>query len=327
MACTITAPVTSLEHGVPLAIRFVLLLTLCGAVSRPSGAQVRPAPENAPSTPALERLLADQGRIDRVATGFTFAEGPVWRQDGSLLFTDVTRAQVLRWREGSVLVWREESGGAYGMAMDREGRLIAAQHSARRVSRFEPGGGVTVLAKSSAARPLNGPADVAVAPDGSVYFTDPAPVRGARAAPSGVYRVTPDGTLVQVADDAGYPNGIEVSPDGETLYVSDGLAKTLRAYPLSADGVGQGRVLASIESWKQGVLGVPDGLALDAEGRIYLAGPGGIWVLDANGGRLGVIATPETPSNCAFGGADMRTLYITARTSIYRVRMNVAGGS
>lgn len=304
---------------------FVLLFVTAFATG--AAAQIQPPPEGAPSTPALERLLVDGGRIERVATGLSFAEGPVWLDPGLLVFTDVPAGRILRWRANQVTTWIEESGGAYGLAKHPEGGLVAAQYGARQVSRLDPAGTFTVLAREHQGRPLNGPTDVAVARDGTIYFADPvqgqAPAGGARSA---VYRINADGVVDAIITDVRYPNGLALSEDGRTLYVSDGPARQVRAYEIAPDGgVGSGRVLASVHPWKRGVLGVPDGIAIDEAGRLFLAGPGGIWVLDANGGRLGVIAMPETPSNCAFGGEDGRTLYITARTSVYRVRLKVAG--
>jgi sugar lactone lactonase YvrE len=277
-------------------------------------------------TPALERLL--DGEVTRVVTGFVFAEGPVWHPDGHLLFTDVARSQILTWRpDQDVALWRDESGGAYGLALDADGRVIAAEHSARRVRRYE-GDAATTLAESTPEQPLQGPSDVAVGPDGTIYFTDPVATAAGRDPPvrSGVYRIGPDGVVSVFTDDVSFPNGVAVSRDGATLFVSDGADRTLLSYAIESEGTaGPARQLASVRPWKRGVLGTADGITLDEEGRIYLAGPGGVWVLDQNGGRLGVIATPETPANCTFGDADRRTLYITARTSLYRVRMNVGG--
>ena len=311
--------------------RTSLALLLLSAPDRSGTAgQVKPPPEGAPRTPALERLLEGGGRVERVATGFGFAEGPVWDVAGHLIFTDVTRNRILRWHgPDQVTPWLDESGGAYGLARHPDGGLVAAQYGARQVSRVDQEGSFSVLANAFGERPLNGPTDVAIGPEGAIYFTDPrqAAARG-RDAASAVYRIAPGGAIEAVVDDVGYPNGVAISSDGRSLYVSDGPAQQLRVYEIGADGnVGAGRVLASVQPWKRGVLGVPDGIAIDAEGRLFLAGPGGVWVLDASGGRLGVIATPETPSNCAFGGADGQTLYITARTSLYRVRLKVAGAS
>jgi len=295
--------------------RFALLISITVT------AQVAPPPEGAPMTPALRRLLDDGGMVERVATNFRFADGAVW-VDGALVFTDRPRNQVLRWKAGEepVVVF-EDSGGASGLALDEAGRLLMAERTARRVSRREDGE-VQVLADGVAGTPMSAPTDLAIAADGSVYVVD-APVPGARGVTSGrVVRIGVDGATSVVADLLVRPTGVALSADGGRLYVSDAGRREVRAYDLPARG--PSRTLATIVPWKRGVQGSADGLAVDSSGRIFVAGPGGIWVLDANGGRLGVIATPETPSSCAFGDADGRTLFITAETSVYKVRMSAA---
>lgn len=285
--------------------------------------QVPPPPEGAPLTPALRRLMDDDGRVERVATNFVSADSPVWI-DGALVFTDAARNQVLRWRAGEEpAVIQEDSGGARGLAVDASRRLIAAETARHRVTRREDGA-AAVLADAAGGRPFTSPTDLAVAPDGAVLVVD-APAATARAGVTGrVVRVAADGKADVLADGFVRPTGIAVTPDGSEAYVADAGRRELRAVAL-ADSAHASRVLASIVPWKQGIQGRADGVTLDAGGRIYLAGPGGVWVLDRNGGRLGVIATPETPSACAFGDADGRTLYITAETSIYKVRLKVGG--
>jgi gluconolactonase len=164
-----------------------------------------------------------------------------------------------------------------------------------------------------------------------VFFTDPPyglprQSEGQELGFQGVYRFDPDGRLTLLVRDMPRPNGIGLSPDGQTLYVSDSDLAELRAYPVRPDGgVGAPQVLAQLKPWREGVQGIADGLTLDVQGHIYVAGPGGVWVFAKNGGRLGVIGTPESPSGCTFGGDDGQALYITARSRIYRVRMKVAG--
>jgi len=286
--------------------------------------QVPPPPEGAPTTPALRRLLDDGGHVERVATNFQFADGPVW-VDGALVFTDAPRGQLLRWRVGEEpAVIAEDSGGASGLALDASARLIAAERDRRRVSRREDGEVASVLERVGDTS-LNGPTDVALAPDGTLYVVD-APRPSDRTGAAGrIIRVSRTGAAEVVVEGLSRPSGVAVAGDGSELYVADAGRRNLRAYPLGAGSrLGAPRTLASIVPWKRGVQGGPDGMALDHAGRVYLAGPGGIWILDRTGGRLGVIATPETPSACAFGDADGRTLYITAETSIYKVRMSDA---
>lgn len=289
-----------------------------------TAAQVPPPPEGAPTTPALRRLLEDNGTVERVATNFQFADGPVWI-DGALVFTDAPRGQLLRWRQGEEpTVIAEDSGGASGLALDASRRLIAAEHDRRRVSRREDGE-VASLAERVGGAALNGPTDLAIASDGTLYFVDAPPASDRTGTAGRVVRVTAAGVADVVIDGLNRPSGLAVAVAGNELYVADAGRRDLRAYPLTAGArSGAPRTLAGIVPWKRGVQGRADGMTLDQAGRLYLAGPGGIWILDRNGGRLGVIATPESPSACAFGDADGRTLYITAETSVYKVRMSPA---
>jgi gluconolactonase len=279
-----------------------------------------PPPEGAPSTPALQRLLGGKGQVQRVDTGYQATDGIVWAPNNVLIFTDPPRNHVLQWSDsGQPAIERRDSGGASGLALDPQGRVLEADRAARRVIRIEGAQVVTVLDRVGGA-PLGGPSDVAVAPDGALYVADVTSSGGR------VILVPTSGDPGVVATDLTRPAGLAVSTDGKVLYVTDSVKAELRAYPIESDGrLGAGRRLVAVVPWKRGVFGRPAGLALDREGRIYMAGPGGIWVLDANGGRLGVIATPETPSACTFGDPDHKTLYLTAETSVYKVRLTVAG--
>lgn len=287
--------------------------------------QVAPPPEGAPSTPAFRRLIEGDGELERVATNFQFADSPLWI-DGALVFTDAPRRQLLRWKPGAEpAVIAEDTGGASGLALDDAGRLIVAEYERRRVSRREDGE-MTLLVDRAGDALLTGPTDVALASDGTLYVVDAPPATVRTGTAGRVVRVAPSGAADVVVEGLSRPTGVAVTSDGAELYVADAGRREVRAYTLGTDArPGAGRRLASIVPWKRGVLGRADGLTLDASGRLYLAGPGGIWILDRNGGRLGVIATPESPSACAFGDADGRTLYITAETSVYKVRMSVSG--
>ncbi len=299
----------------------------------PTRAQVPPPPEGAPITPALERLVGKH-LVEAVVSGFQYAEGPLWRSDGYLLFADSPRNRIHRWDpHGGLAILREPSFTATALAFDLEGRLLATEHGNRRISRTEPDGTIVTLVDRYEGKRLNSPNDLVVAGNGAVYFTDPPyglPRQrdGKELDFQGVFRLDPDGHLVLLVRDMSRPNGIGLSPDGHKLYVSDTDRNLIRAFTLRADGsIESATVLATIKPWREGMQGAPDGMALDVKGRLYVAGPGGIWVFDDHGGRLGVIATPEPPSACTFGDANGQTLYITARTRLYKIRLSVQGFS
>jgi gluconolactonase len=312
--------------GVKLPWLLALLL-----VPAAVGAQVPPPPEGAPTTPALKRLL-DQDQVASVADGFQFAVGAFWHRLGFLLFADAPRSRIHRWDpRGGLNVFREPSDNAVAFALDPQGHLLAAEQAERRISRTEDDATTITLVDRFEGKRLNSPNDLIVAADGAVYFTDPpyglpGQTQGKELDFQGVFRLAPDGHLTVISREMPRPNGIGLSPDGRTLYVTDSERGELRAFTLRNDGSALGsRRLAEINPWKASVHGVADGLALDADGHVYVAGPGGVWVFAENGGRLGVIPTPETPSSCAFGDSDGKSLYITARTRLYKIRMKVAG--
>lgn len=294
--------------------------------------QVPPPPERAPMTPALERLLARRAVVVPIASGFRSADGPLWHPDGYLLFADPPSNRVHRWhRKTGVTLFREPSAGTVAMALDPDGRILAAEHHTRRISRIEPEEHLVTVVDRFEGRRLNSPNDLVVARDGTIYFTDPpyglAKGSEGRELPfQGVYRLHPDGRLVLLVRELPRPNGIGLSPDGQTLYLTDSERSELLAVALGPEGsTSEPRVLAPVKPWQPGMQGVPDGLAVSVGGHILVAGPGGVWVFDPNGGRLGVIATPETPSAVAFGGQGRRSLFITARTRVYRVELRVRG--
>ncbi len=279
----------------------------------------------------IRKLVPEGVTLEQVATGFGFTEGPIWCGD-YLLFSDIPRNRIVRWQmhsEGpAVTTFRSPSGNSNGLTLDRSGRLIACEHSTRRVTRTEVDGSVSVLADRYDGRRLNSPNDVVVRSDGSVYFTDPPygladTVVWKEMSFNGVYRIAPDGKLVLLADDFDRPNGLAFSPDEAILYVNDSARRHIRAFDVSADGdVNNSRVL--IEMQLPGI-GGPDGMKVDQEGNIYCTGPGGIWVMNPDGKHLGTIVLLESPANFAWGDPDWRTLYVTARTSVYRLRLSVPG--
>lgn len=281
--------------------------------------------------PALRRLVPPDAVIERVACGFRFTEGPVWRGD-HLLFSDIPSDRIVRWElrpEGPVVTtFRTPSGNSNGLTLDRQGRLIACEHRTRRVTRTEPDGTITVLASHYQGKRLNSPNDVVVRSDGLIFFTDPPyglpNQREGKELPfQGVYCLRPDGTLVLLVDDFERPNGLAFSPDERVLYIDDSFRRHIRAFDVQPDGtLTNGRLFADMTSPDTGS---PDGMKVDREGHLYCTGPGGIWVYTPEGHLLGRILPPEQPANLAWGDSDWRTLYITARTGLYRLRVNIPG--
>jgi sugar lactone lactonase YvrE len=264
---------------------------------------------------------------ERIATGFQFTEGPVWHPEGYLLFSDIPANTIMRMADdGTIAPWRHPSGNANGLTYDRQGRLIACEHGNRRVSITMPDGEVQPLATHYEGKRLNSPNDVVVRSDGSIYFTDPPyGVREEeRELPySGVYRISPDGALELLVDDFERPNGLAFSPNEAVLYIDDTVRRQIRAFDVSADGgLSNGRIWADMASPDAGG---PDGMKVDREGNVYCTGPGGLWVFTPGGECLGVIRGPEQPANLAFGGANLDTMYLTARTSLYRLRTKIPG--
>jgi gluconolactonase len=261
--------------------------------------------------------------VERAAHGFRFTEGPVWSREGYLLFSDVPSGKIMKLEPGEgTTPFREESNGANGNALDAQGRLYTCESHARRVTRTDKKGRVEVLADKWEGKRLNAPNDIVVSKSGHVYFTDPAfgNQQDTRELDFyGVYHITPKGQLSVISKPAGRPNGIALSPNGRTLYVANSDEHNVRAYEVDHNGDVSGeRVLVS------GIEGVPDGIRTDEKGNLYVAAKG-IAVYSSEGQPLAVIPVAEKPSNCSFGDPDLQTLYITARTSVYRVRLDVKG--
>jgi gluconolactonase len=296
--------------------------------------------------PALDAIVAPGTTIEKLAGGFTFTEGPVWAPDGSLLFSDPNENLIYRWsQDGQVSVFRTKSGysgvdigeykqpGSNGLALDREGRLTINEHGNRRVTRVEKNGVVTVVADRYAGKRFNSPNDLVCKSDGTLYFTDP-PFGLPKVFDdprkelpySGVFRVGTDGRVTLLAKDLTGPNGIAFSPDEKYLYVGnwDEKRKVVMRYGVRADGtLGAGEVFFDMTAAPgEDAL---DGVKVDRHGNLFVSGPGGVWVLSPAGRHLGTIAGPEHPHNLAWGDADGRTLYLTALTGVYRMRVNVPG--
>jgi len=268
-----------------------------------------------------------------VVKGLKFTEGPAWHAKGILLFSDIPANRIYRWEEGKEpTVFREPSNNSNGLAFDSQGRLLACEHGARRVTRTEADGTVTVLADKIEGKRLNSPNDLALAADGSIYFTDPpygVKYEDRELDFQGVYRVSPGGKLALLVKDLGRPNGIGLSPDGKRLYVDDSEARTVYVYDVQGDGsVANGRLLINL-----GLHGtrVCDGLKVDVEGNLYVTGTDAVYVVSPEGRLLAKIGCPGQCTNCCFGGVDGKTLFVTSRTKegggVYRVRVPIAGSS
>lgn len=262
-------------------------------------------------------------RIEKIASGYAFTEGPAWSPMGFLIFSDVPDNQLLRFMPGEkAAVYRDQSNGASGNRFDEQGRLYTCETRARRVTRTDKKGKVEVLAERWQGKRLNAPNDLVVRKEGDVYFTDPAfgNQQDARELDFfGVYRIPRKGEIEIIAKPKGRPNGIALAPNGRTLYVGNSDEKNVRAYDLDKSGAASNeRTLIS------GLDGVPDGICVDEKGNLYVAA-NQLDVFSPEGKPLGRIPLPETPSNCTFGDPDLGSLYITARTSVYRVRLDVKG--
>jgi gluconolactonase len=301
--------------------------------------------------PALDTIVPGNPKLYELAEGFRFTEGPVWVRagggsaEGFLLFSDPNANTIYRWSQQSGLsVFREKSGydgadiaeygqpGSNGLALDREGRLTVNEHGNRRVTRLEKDGHVTVLADRYEGRRLNSPNDLVYRSDGVLYFTDPPfglpkfHEDPRRELPyTGVFCLK-DGTLRLVSKDLEGPNGLAFSPDERYLYVAnwDTSRKVVMRYEVQPDGGLTGEAVFYDMTGAPGEEAL-DGLKTDRNGNVYVSGPGGVWVLSPEGKHLGTIVTPQLPANFAWGDADGKALYMTARTGLYRMRMKVGG--
>ncbi|HLJ23080.1 MAG TPA: SMP-30/gluconolactonase/LRE family protein [Candidatus Acidoferrales bacterium] len=308
--------------------------------------------------PALDALIPANAKIEKLADGFGFLEGPVWVHStppGYLLFSDIPANVIDKWnpQDKKVSVFLPKSGfagndpgdagyqlnnghavvtlyGSNGVTLDKEGRVTYCQHGDRGIMRLEKDGKRTVLADHFEGKRLNSPNDLVYKSDGSLYFSDPP--FGLRKGPedpkkelpfAGVFLLS-KGKLQVVNKDFQAPNGLAFSPDEKYLYINDSASKTYWRFDVQPDGtLANKKLLIDMSSAKED--GVPDGMKIDQKGNIYGAGPGGIWVLTPEGKHLGTIRPPENPANLAWGDADGKTLYFTAVTGLYRLRLNVAG--
>jgi len=272
--------------------------------------------------------------FERIATGCLFTEGPLWHpREHYLLWSDMPGDHLRRWSPaGGVSTYRKPSNMSNGLTWDRQGRLIACEHASSQVTRTEPDGRITPLATHCQGKQLNSPNDVVCTADGGIYFSDPPygraefyGVKREQELPfQGVYRVGSDPrTPILLVDDFDRPNGLCFSRDGRRLLVNDTARQHIRVFDVKSDGaLSGGRVWA--ETVGEG-RGAPDGMKIDSAGDVYCCGPGGIHVFSPDAVCLGVIHVPEHTANFAWGDADSRSLYITASTSVYRIRVRVPG--
>ena len=285
----------------------------------------------------LRMLVDENAEVEQIATGFTFTEGPIWMADGSLHFSDMPADKRRRWhpKEG-VTVLRDPSNKCNGMTRDNDGNLIVCEHVTSSVVRESPDGTRETLATHWGDKELNSPNDVIVARDGSILFTDPTygrmPGFGLEREQEldfqGVYRLPAGGGELQLlVDDFAQPNGLCFSTDESLLYVNDTDRAHIRAFDVGPDHqLSNGRVFAEnigTASLEKGDL--VDGMKLDEHGNVYVTGPEGVWIISPDGEHLGTIKVPEPVGNLNWGDDDWRTLYIPSSTSVYRIRMQVAG--
>ena len=327
------------------------LLVSCGTTPPPPGpaatAEIKPSVigKIVRLDPQFDALVPATAAIEKIAGGFQFTEGPLWFANGTLWFSDVTGNVVRQWSaaDGKVTEILRPGGydrndapagsfiGPNGMVAGKDGVVLLCQHGNRRIAQISKDHQVTTLVDRFQGKRLNSPNDLVYRSDGSLYFTDPPyglakqdddPAKELKF--NGVFRLA-NGKLQAIIKDLTRPNGIAFSPDEKTLYVanSDEKHKVWMRYDVQPDGtVKNGRVFFDVTS--ETADGLPDGMKVDSQGNLYCAGPAGIWIFSAEGKHLGTIQPGETPANCNWGD-DGKALYITARTSVYRIKLAVAG--
>jgi gluconolactonase len=287
------------------------------------------------NAPGMLELVAEDAELEQIASGCTFTEGPLWtnRDGGSLLFSDMPGDTRRRWTEaGGVEVLAHPSNKGNGLSYDLEGRLLICEHTTSSLIRVEADGSRTVLASHWQGKELNSPNDVVVTADGSIIFTDPPygrwPGFGVEREQEldfcGVFRVSPEGELSLLVDDFQKPNGLCFSPDEKTLWINDTDGGHIRRFSVGDDhALSGGEVIYQMEGFSLD-LGIPDGQKLDANGNLWVSGPGGLHVVTGEGELLGRILTPENVGNQAWGGEDWKTLFICTSSTVHTLRTTVA---
>ena len=339
------------RHRHLVAVLAAGLVPACGAselAAPPEDAADSPAPVTAAGTilrvdPGLDALVPADARIEKLAEGFNFIEGPIWiRSQSRLLFSDVRGNTIYQWTEAEGVspfidpVFEGDATGrrsisSNGLTLDAEGRLVICEHGNRRISRVEKDGSRTVVVETYDGKQLNSPNDAVYASDGWLYFTDPPyGLEGLEESPmreldfNGIYRLSPDGELELLVRDQSRPNGVALSPDERTLYVANSDAENMvwMAYDIDAGGASNARVFYDVND--QTAEGAADGMKVDAAGNIFATGPGGVWIFAPDGTHLGTLMPDEVPANVGWGD-DGRTLYMTARTGLYRITLSTEG--
>ena len=286
--------------------------------------------------PPLERIVPRNASLDRIACELIFGEGPVWNARQSYLsWVDIVGDTIWKWTPGiGTSIFLRPSGKANGMTYDKQGRLVVAGWGSRTVWRVEHDGSIVILASHYQGKKINTPNDIVVKSDGSIYWTDPP---NAMYIPGmagddvqryldfiGVFRLSPDGrTPTPVADDFENPNGLCFSPDESLLYINDTTRRHIRVFDVKSDGtLSNGRLFYESRGDEPGN---PDGMKVDIEGNVYCTGPAGIHVIDPKGNLLGRLKIPGHTTNMNWGDSDWRSLYITTRNSVYRLRLGIPG--
>jgi gluconolactonase len=312
----------------PLSALSLLLFAL--AITLPAYGQNSPRKfELQPISPKFSALIPNGAKLETVATGFGFTEGPVWDPAGFLYISDeeinkIFRVYLKDGRKEELISLGDPDGNAY----DRQRRLIDCASVLRAIIAISKNGKYKILANHFEGKKFNSPNDVIVGPDGAFYFTDPTLdlPKGEKQeiAFQGVYRLDKNGKVSLLTKDLSQPNGLAFSPDGKTFYVDDSKQRNIRVYDVAANGsLTNGRIFGDEPGEKDE--GVPDGIKVDLNGNLFVTGPKGIWVWSPDGTHLGTIAMPEQPANLTWGGADLSTLYITATTSVYRLQTRTHG--
>lgn len=341
-----------LVHPVAIAATLFPLFAMPGRAADADSVRSHTAPypafgEIKRLDPALDALIAPDARMEALATGFTWSEGPTWHpREDCLLFSDVPENTVYRWREGRGIdvflhpsgftgaVYNGRESGSNGLAVDAEGRLVLCQHGDRRVARLNPDGKTfTTVADRWEGKRFNSPNDLVIARGGAIFFTDPpyglSPDTPREIAHHGVYRIDPDGSVHLITAELERPNGIALSPDERTLYVTNSHRPRPYIFAIALDASGnpvsEPYVLFDTRPFLiEGRNGL-DGLAIDIHGNLWTTAPGGVFVITPDGRHLGSLLTGRSTANCTFGGPDGSQLYITADDTLVRLQTRTRG--